>query len=109
MRSASEKKIIELIREQYEERIYTTLLEMETVGHGGKILIDAGLEVTNKEGEKFTVKSVQKNGDDPITVYLVPSTGIAGPITSINGATEVPSDQTPQVYSIEKFNQNFDI
>lgn len=109
MRSASERKIIRMIREQYEHSLYTTLLEMDAVASGGKVIVDAGLEVKNKRtGEKFTVQSVQKDGDK-VTVSLVPPDSITGPITSNAGATVVSPGQTSQIYSIEDFETKFEV
>jgi len=109
MRNMSEKKIINLIREQYEQVIYSTLLEMDVVSSGGKILIDAGLEVTNvKTGEKFTIQSVQKHGKH-VTVSLVSPENVTGPITSAGGSTVVSPGQHPQIYDIEDFEKNFKV
>jgi hypothetical protein len=109
MRNKSEKKIIDLIREQYENIIYSTLLEMDATAAGGKILVDAGLEVTNiKTGEKFTIQSVQKNGSN-VTVSIISPENITGPITSGNGTTVVAAGQHPQIYSIEDFEKNFKV
>lgn len=102
-----DKHLINLIREQYEYRIYTTLLEMEVVGKGGKIILDAGIEVKDKkEGKAFTVQFVQKVGDE-VMISLIPSENITGPITSANGMTLVPSDLPPQKYSLKDFEANF--
>jgi hypothetical protein len=109
MRSRSEKKIINLIREQYEQIIYSTLLEMDVMSSGGKVLIDAGLEVTNiKTGEKFTIQSVQKNGNH-VTVSLVSPENVTGPITSAGGSTVVSPGQRPQIYDIEDFEKKFKV
>jgi len=109
MRTSSDKKIIRLMRESYEQRIYTTLLEMEVIGSGGKVRIDAGLEVTDvKTGEKFTVQSVQKNGSD-ITVNLISPENITGPITSNGAQTLVSPGQNSHSYSIEDFEKKFKV
>lgn len=109
MRSRSDRKIIKLIREEYERQLYSALLEMDVMTSGGKVLIDAGLEVTNvKTKEKFTVQSVQKNGSD-VTVSLVSAPNITGPITSDGGTTVVSPGQSPQVYNLEDFEKNFKV
>jgi hypothetical protein len=103
------RQLINLIREQYERQVYSTLLEMEVTASGGKILLDAGLEVTDvKTGEKLTVQSVQKNGKD-VTVSLVSPENITGPITSSGGTTLVSPGQPPQVYSLEEFEKKFKV
>ena len=66
------RKILSLMREQYEERLYRTLLEIEVKSSGGRVLIGAGLAVKNKNGEKFTVHSVQGTDDD-IKINLISS------------------------------------
>lgn len=109
MRSKSQDKIIRLMKEQYERQLYSTLLEVDAVTSGGKILVDAGLEVTNmKTGEKLTVQSVQKDGDK-VTVSLVSPENITGPITSTGGATVVSPGQPPQIYTLDQFEKNFKI
>lgn len=105
----SDRKIIKMMREQYENHLYSTLLEMDVTTAGGKILIDAGLEVTNvKTGEKLTVKGVHKNGKD-VTVSLVSPENITGPITSETGETIVSPGQSAQTYSLEEFEKNFKV
>jgi len=109
MMRRSDKELVQLMREQYERRLYTTLLEMDAVAAGGKVLIDAGLEVTNvKTGEKLTVQSVQKDGDR-VTVSLISPENVAGPITSAGGSTVVSPGQSPQVYSLEDFERHFKV
>lgn len=109
MKGRSDRGLIQLMKEQYERQLYTTLLEMDAVAAGGKILIDAGLEVTNvKTNEKFTVQSVQKDGDK-VTVSLVSPENVTGPITSAGGSTVVSPGQPPQVYSIEDFERHFKV
>jgi hypothetical protein len=109
MRSRSDTKIIRLFREQYERHLYSRLVEMDVTTSGGKLLLDAGLEVKNiKTGEKFTVQSVQKNGSD-ITVSLISPENVTGPITSDSGTTVVSPGQPPQVYSLEEFEKNFKV
>lgn len=109
MRSKSDEKIIRLMREQYEHQLYSTLLEMDAVASGGKVLIDAGLEVTNvRTGEKLTVQSVQKDGNN-VTVSLVSPDNITGPITSTAGSTIVSPGQAPQIYSLDDFEKNFKV
>lgn len=109
MRKSSDKKIISMMRESFENRIYSTLLEMEVVGAGGKIRVDAGLEVTDvKTGEKFTVQSVQKNGKDVI-VNLISPENITGPITSSGAQTLVSPGQNSHSYSIEEFEKKFKV
>jgi hypothetical protein len=103
-----DKHLINLIREQYEYRIYTTLLEMEVVGKGGKIILDAGIEVKNKDGKKFTVQSVQKDGDE-VTISLISPENVTGPIISTNGMTQVSPGQPPQIYSLKDFEANFEL
>ncbi len=105
---SGDKYLIKMIREQYEHRIYATLLEMEIVGKGGKILLDAGLEVTNKKGEKFTVQSVQKTGKE-VTISLISPENVTGPITSGDGTTQVSPGQQPLIYSLEDFEKNFEV
>jgi hypothetical protein len=109
MRTRSDRKIIRMIREQYENKLYSTLLEMDITTSGGKLLLDAGLEVTHvSTGEKFTVQSVQKNGRD-VTVSLISPENITGPITSDGGSTVVSPGQPPQLYSLEEFEKNFKV
>jgi hypothetical protein len=97
------------MREQYESHLYSTLLEMDVTTAGGKILIDAGLEVTNvKTGEKLTVQGVHKNGKD-VVVSLVSPENITGPITSDSGDTVVSPGQRPQTYSLEEFEKKFKV
>jgi hypothetical protein len=103
-----DRKLINLIREQYEHQVYSALLEMEVTTSGGKILLDAGLEVTDKDGNKLTVQSVQKNGND-VTISLVSPENITGPITSSGGETIVSPGQHPQVYSLEEFEKKFKV
>jgi hypothetical protein len=106
---SSERKIINLMREQYESHLYSTLLEMDVTAAGGKLLIDAGLEVTNvKTKEKLTVQSVNKRGGD-ITVSLVSPENVTGPITSTDGETIVSPGQSPQVYTLDEFEKNFKV
>jgi hypothetical protein len=109
MRKSSDKKIIQLMRESYEQRVFTTLLEMEVIGSDGEVLIDAGLEVTHvKTNKKFTVQSVQKNGKD-ITVNLISPENITGPITSNGAQTLVSPGQNAHSYSIEDFEKKFKV
>jgi len=109
VRKSSDRKIIKMMRESFEDRVYSTLLEMEVIGAGGTIRIDAGLEVTDvKTGEKFTVQSVQKNGSD-ITVNLVSPENITGPITSNGTQTLVSPGQNSHSYSIEDFEKKFKV
>ncbi len=109
MRKSSDKKIIQLMRESYEQRVFSTLLEMEVIGSGGKIRIDAGLEVTDmKTGEKYTVQSVQKNGSD-VMVNLISPENITGPITSDGAQTLVSPGQNSHSYSIEDFEKKFKV
>lgn len=82
---------------------------MEVVGKGGKVLLDAGLEVTDtRTREKLTVQSVQKNGND-VTISLISPENITGPITSQDGTTIVSPGQSPQVYSLEEFEKHFEV
>jgi len=107
MRSTSDRKIIKLIREQYENRIYTALLEMDVTMNNGKALVSPGLEIKNKKtGQKFTIHSVQDN-ESGLTVSLIPSDGIAGPITSVGNEVVVPSSQAPHVYTLKDIEDNF--
>ena len=110
MRSRSEKKIIGLLREQFESRLFSTLLEMDVTGAGGKILVDAGLEVTNKKTkQKFTVQGVSKSEDGTMKIGLISPENITGPITSAAGQTVVSPNQSPQVYTIEEFERDFEV
>jgi len=105
----SERSVIRMIRENYEQQIYSTLLEMDVTAAGGKILVDAGLEVTEiSTGKKFTVQSVQKNGKDVI-VNLISPENIAGPITSINAVTNVSPGQPAHACSIEEFEKKYKV
>jgi hypothetical protein len=98
-----------MIRESYEQQIYSTLLEMDVTTAGGKILVDAGLEVTEiKTGKKFTVQSVQKNGNDVI-VNLISPENIAGPITSVGSSTSVSPGQPSHSCSIEEFEKKYKV
>jgi hypothetical protein len=109
MRKSSDRKIINIMRESFEDRIYSTLLEMEVIGAGGKIRIDAGLEVTDIDtGEKFTVQSVQQNGSD-FTVNLISPENITGPITSSGAQTLVSPGQNSHSYSIDDFEKKFKV
>jgi hypothetical protein len=82
---------------------------MDVTAAGGKLLIDAGLEVTHiKSGEKFTVQGVQKNGNE-VTVSLISPENMTGPITSTGGATVVSPGQSPQVYTLDEFEKNFKV
>ena len=108
MRTKSEKKFIDLIREQYEDLIYTTLLEMDVAMKDGKALVSPGLEIKNKKtGQKFTIQSVQGEGPD-LTISLIPSDGITGPITSAGNQVIVPSNQVAQVYTLAEIQNNFE-
>ena len=103
------KKLIRLMREQYESHVYSRLLEMDVTAAGGKILLDAGLEVTDvKTGEKFTVQSVQKNGDK-VTVSLISPENVTGPITSHGQQTIVSPGQNPHMYDIDDFEKKFKV
>ena len=109
MKDKSNNKLIRLMREQYERQLYSTLLEMDAVAAGGRVLVDAGLEVTNlKTGEKLTVQSVQKTGDK-VTVSLISPENVTGPITSTDGSTVVSPGQAPQIYDLDDFEKNFKI
>jgi hypothetical protein len=109
MRTKLEKKLIDLIREQYEDRIYTTLLEMDVVKNDGTAMISPGLEVKHKKtGQKFTVQSVHGE-KDKLTFNLVSSDGIAGSITSSGNQVIVPSNQVAQMYTQAEIQNNFEI
>ena len=108
MRSKN-KSLLRLMKEQYENQVYSRLIEMDVTASGGKILLDAGLEVTDvKTGEKFTVQSVQKNGEK-VTVSLISPENITGPITSAGQDTVVPPGQNPHVYDIGDFEKKFKV
>jgi hypothetical protein len=110
MRSRSEKKVIGLIREQFESRLFSTLLEMDVIGAGGKVMVDAGLEVTNKKTkQKFTVQSVSKDEGGAVKVSLISPENVTGPITSTAGQTIVSPGQSPQVYTIDEFERDFEV
>lgn len=109
MRSKSDRNLIQIMREQYERQLYTTLLEMDATAAGGKVLIDTGLEVTNVQtGEKLTVQSVQKDGDK-VTVSLISPENVTGPITSADGTTIVSPGQPPQVFDLKDFEKKFKV
>jgi len=89
--------IIEIMREQYESRIYSTLLEMELSKSGKEILNAAGLEVTEKStGEKFTIHSVIPT-EHGLKISVMSATDITGPMVG-----------TPtKSYSLEEFEAKF--
>ncbi len=90
-------EIVELIREQYESRIYATLLEMELSKSGKEILHAAGLEVTEKStGEKFTIHSVTST-DQGLKISVMSPDDVTGPMVG-----------TPtRSYSLEEFEAKF--
>jgi hypothetical protein len=89
--------IVEIMREQYESRIYSTLLEMELSKSGKEILNAAGLEVTEKStGEKFTIHSVIPT-EQGLKISVMSATDITGPMVG-----------TPtKSYSLEEFEAKF--
>jgi hypothetical protein len=102
--------LIKLMREQYEKHICSRLLEINVSAAGGKILIDAGLEVTDiKTGEKFTVQSVQKHSDGDVLISLIHPESVSGPITNQGNHTIVSPGQKPQVYNLEQFEKKFKV
>ena len=109
MRNRSDKKIIELMREQYEHQLYSTLIEMEVMSSNGDLLLDAGLEVTHVDtGEKYTVQSVQQDGND-VKISLISPQNVTGPITANGGSTVVSPGTPPQIYSLDKFQKKFKV
>lgn len=89
--------IVEIMREQYESRIYTTLLEMELSKSGKEILNAAGLEVTEKStGDKYTIHSVIPT-DQGLKISVMSATDITGPMMG------APTKS----YSLEEFEAKF--
>jgi len=89
--------IIEIMREQYESRIYSTLLEMELSKSGKEILNAAGLEVTEKStGDKYTIHSVVPT-EHGLKISVMSATDVTGPMVG-----------TPtKSYSLEEFEAKF--
>lgn len=109
MRSRSDQQVIGIMREQYESRIYRVLIESSL--KGGQIMGAAGLEVTRKrdgkggvKGEKYTIHSVEKRGGEVI-VKLVSPENVSAPVP---GQPLSPSQPT-QEYTLEEFEDNFDV
>jgi len=50
---------------------------------------------------------VQGEGSD-LTISLIPSDGITGPITSAGNQVIVPSNQVAQVYTLAEIQNNFE-
>jgi hypothetical protein len=90
-------RIVEIMREQYESRIYSTLLEMELSRSGKEILNAAGLEVTEKStGDKYTIHSVVPS-EHGLKISVMSATDVTGPMIG-----------TPtKSYSLEEFEAKF--
>jgi hypothetical protein len=98
------------MREQYEQQIYSRLLEIDVSAAGGKILVDAGLEVTDvKTGEKFTIQSVHRQNDGDVLISLIPPESVSGPITAHGQNTIVSPGQKPHVYNLNDFEKKFKV
>lgn len=109
MSRSSDRKIIGMIREQYESLVYRALIETEI--KDSQIMHAAGLEVTRKKdsaggrkGEKLTIHSVEKRGDETI-VKLVSPDNITAPITPMSAGLNQPT----QEYTLQKFEDEFEV
>lgn len=109
MRNRSDRQIISIMREQYESRIYTTLIESELKGK--HIKLANNLEVTRKrdgldgeKNEKYTIHSVYEE-DGRVYVKLIPppKTAAAGAAMSLQDPKDFPT------YDLDTFNANFEV
>lgn len=110
MRDQSHRKVIKVLREQYESLVYSTLIETELKEK--EIMDAAGLEVTRtrdgnggKKGDKCTIHSVEKRTDGRVVVRLISPENIVAPITT--QATN--PNQPTQEYTLEDFERNFEV
>jgi hypothetical protein len=99
-----------MLREQYESKVYSVLIETELKEK--EIMDAAGLEVTRKrdgnggkKGDKCTIHSVEKRADGRVVVRLISPENITGPITM----QSIGASQPTQEYTLEDFESNFEV
>lgn len=67
----TEKKLISLIRDAYNQRIHETINETDLLDKQGKIVIQKGLKVRHKESQyEYTVDSVSQDKEGNVSVKL---------------------------------------
>lgn len=102
-----DKKILGLMREQYESHLYKVLLEIEVKSSKGAIQLGAGLTVKNKKGEKFTVHSITGAGDDlQINLISAQNTKLEPGVVP-DGSPPDPNDAVTAV-NLKTFEKDFE-
>jgi len=110
MRNDQHRKMIKILREQYESLVYSALIETELKEK--EIMDAAGLEVTRKrdgkggkKGDKCTIHSVEKRPDGRVVVRLISPENIVAPVTT----PAMNMNQPTQEYTLEDFESHFEV